>query len=69
MGETIARGRALAQELDRSDYLLPLISGQWAFHFVRAEYNLALSLAEQLEKLGETRSDVTAQLKGRRIKG
>jgi class 3 adenylate cyclase/tetratricopeptide (TPR) repeat protein len=69
VGETIARGRALAQELDRSEYLLPLISGQWAFHFVRAEYKLALSLAEQLERVGESRSNVTAQLKGRRIQG
>ena len=69
VGETLARARALAEQIDRPEYLVPLIFGQWAFHFVRSEHRLALSLAEQLEKIGEARNDVAAQLLGRRVHG
>jgi tetratricopeptide (TPR) repeat protein len=43
--------------------------GQWAFHLGRSEYKLALSLAEQIEKIAEARNDVSAQLRGRRANG
>ena len=39
------------------------------FYWVRAEHRLALSLAEQIEKIGEARNDVTAQLLGRCLHG
>ena len=65
VGETLARARALAEQLDRPEYLVPLIVGQWAFHCVRAEHRLALPLGEQLEKIGEARNDAAAQLLGR----
>jgi predicted ATPase len=32
VGETIVRARALAEQLDRPDYLVPLLYGQWIFH-------------------------------------
>jgi hypothetical protein len=48
---------------------VPLIYGQWAFHLIRSEYKLALSLAEQFEKIGEMRNDVAVQLQGRRAQG
>ena len=64
VGETIARARALAEQLDRPDYLLPLIFGQWTFHLVRAEHKLALSLAEQMEKFGKARNDVSGAIAG-----
>ena len=69
VGETITRARALAEQIDRPEYLVPLLHGQWAFHTVRAECKLALSLAEQIEKLGEARNDVAVQLVGRRTNG
>jgi predicted ATPase len=62
MGETLARARALAEQLDRPEYLVPVLYGQWQYHLVRAEYKPALSVAEQLEKTGETRNDITTQL-------
>ena len=65
VGETLARARALAEQLDRPEYLVPLIVGQWAFHLVRAEHRLALALGEQLEQIGEARNDAAAQLLGR----
>ena len=67
--ETLARARALAEQLDRPEYLVPLIVGQWAFHLVRAEHRLALALGEQLEQIGEARNDAAAQLLGRYAAG
>jgi predicted ATPase len=57
VGEGIATGRALAEQLDRPDYLARLLYGQWVFRFVRAEHHLALAHARELEKLGESRVD------------
>ncbi len=69
VGETLARARALAEQIARPEYLVPLSFGQWTFHLVRSEHRLALSLAEQLEKIGERRNDVWAQLQGRHARG
>ena len=67
--ETIARARELAEELDRPEYLVSLLNGQRALHLIRSELKLALSLAEQVEEIGEARNDVTVQLLGRRANG
>jgi predicted ATPase len=69
VGETIARARLLAEQLDRSDYLVHLLYAQWVFHLVRAEHKPALSYAEQLEKIGETRGDTAALLLGHLYRG
>ena len=69
VGETLARARALAEQVNRPDYLVPLIVGQYAFHLVRAEHRLSLPLGEQLEQIGETDSDSTTQLFGRYAQG
>ena len=69
VGETLARARALAEQIDRPGYLWPVFLGQSSFHRVRGEHRQALALAQQLEKIGEARSDVTAQLVGRWANG
>ncbi len=69
VGETIARARVLAEQLDRPEYLVPLSLGQWGFHSLRSEHKLALSLTEQMEKIGNARNDVTVQLLARRAHG
>jgi tetratricopeptide (TPR) repeat protein len=43
--------------------------GQWVFHSVRGEHKLALSLAEQVEKIGESENDVKALWRGHRANG
>jgi hypothetical protein len=48
VGETHARASVLAEQLGRSDHLLALLYGQWAYHCLRAEHRLALSYAETL---------------------
>jgi predicted ATPase len=69
VGETFARASVLAEQIDRSEYLPGLIFGQWAFHLVRSEHKLALSLATQLKKIGEAGNDIRAQLLGCRADG
>jgi tetratricopeptide (TPR) repeat protein len=69
VGESLARARALAEQLDQTEHLVPLIVGQWSFYLTRAEHRLALPLSEQLEHIGETRNDVTIQLLGRYAQG
>ena len=69
VGEAIARARLLAEQIDRPEYLVRLSLSQWAFHLGRSEHKLALSLAEQFQKIGEERNDARAQLQGRRANG
>jgi predicted ATPase len=58
VGETYAQARALAEQLDRPDYLVSLLAGEVAFRSFRAETRLALSLAVQREKIGEAQNDL-----------
>jgi class 3 adenylate cyclase len=69
VGEAIARARALAEQLDQPEYVVRLSFGQWAFHLGRSEHKLALSFAEQIEKIAEARNDVRVQLRGHRANG
>jgi len=65
VGKTIARARSLAEKLDRTDYLIGLLYGEWVSSLVRAELTLTLSLAKNLEQIGDARNDRAAQLLGR----
>ncbi|WGS01772.1 AAA family ATPase [Bradyrhizobium sp. ISRA443] len=69
VGETLGRARVLAERIDQPRYLWPVILGQSSFHRVRGEHRRALELAEQLERVGEARNDVAAQLVGRWANG
>jgi len=69
VADALVRARALAERSDRPDRLAPLLYSQWGFHAVRAEHELAVSLAEQMEKLGETRKDQATLLLGHYIHG
>lgn len=64
VGETISQARALAEQIDRTEDLVTMSWAQWGFHLIRSEHKLTLSLAGQMEKIGETRNDVAAQLLG-----
>jgi class 3 adenylate cyclase/tetratricopeptide (TPR) repeat protein len=67
VGETIARARTLAEQLDRSGSLVALLYGQSMYHLIRSEHRLALSVAEQMERVGETQNDLAVVLLGRYI--
>ena len=62
--ETIARARALAEQVHRTDDIIPLLHAQWAYHLNRAEYRLALPLAEEMEKIGQAQNDGAALFLG-----
>ena len=66
---TLARARALAEQIDRPEPAVLLVVGQWAVHLIRSEHRLALPLGEQLEKVGDERNDVARQLLGRFLHG
>jgi tetratricopeptide (TPR) repeat protein len=69
VGRTIARARELAEQIDRPEHLVSLLRAQWAYHLIRSEPKQALSIAEQMEKIGAAQNDVAARLQGRRAKG
>ena len=69
VGKTFDRALALAAQLDRPDQLLPLLYGQWAYHLIRSDLTVALSLGEQLVQVGVARNDVIAQWLGHYVSG
>jgi predicted ATPase len=50
VGETVARARALAAQIDRPSCFVPLLYGQCSFHTVRSEHRLAMPVAEQMRR-------------------
>jgi class 3 adenylate cyclase/tetratricopeptide (TPR) repeat protein len=69
VGENIARARKVAEQLDRSDCVVPLLYGQYTFHLVRAEHKLALSHAERIEQIGELEDNTFLRLIGQCWRG
>jgi len=55
--ETFTRARELCQQLPKSPQLLPALAGLFRFYFVRAEFQTARELAEQVLRLGQETSD------------
>jgi class 3 adenylate cyclase/tetratricopeptide (TPR) repeat protein len=68
-GENYARARALAEQLDRSDYLVPLLYGQGSFHNARGEWKLGEALFAQIEKIGERTNDAAVLVMGHYLHG
>jgi len=69
VAENYITAQSLAEEFKRFEYLIPLLHGQWAYHNVRSELKLALQLAEQVEKIGKRRDDITAISLGYYLQG
>jgi tetratricopeptide (TPR) repeat protein len=69
VNEAINRARTLAEALDRQEHLVPLLFSQWAFLSVRAEYRLSLTVAEQVEQIGQARNDTVTHLLGHLLLG
>jgi class 3 adenylate cyclase/tetratricopeptide (TPR) repeat protein len=65
VSENVAKARALAEHLDRPRSVVSLLTGQIAYHLLRAELKLAQSLAEQIERIGVARNDAAIELLGR----
>jgi class 3 adenylate cyclase/predicted ATPase len=57
VGETYASARQLCQHLEDPSQHFPVVRGLWNYHFVRAEYQMAHALGEQLLTLAQHTQD------------
>jgi class 3 adenylate cyclase/tetratricopeptide (TPR) repeat protein len=69
VGDTFARARTLAEQLDRPEYQVPLLYGLRLYHTVRSEFELGLTFADKMTQIGEARADRAVQLLGLRCRG
>jgi class 3 adenylate cyclase/tetratricopeptide (TPR) repeat protein len=67
--EAYGRARELAEQLDRPDYLAPLLFGLCTLHHARGELKVALVLAEELENFGKAHDNLSASLLGKEARG
>jgi class 3 adenylate cyclase/tetratricopeptide (TPR) repeat protein len=65
VGDAIAQARVLAERLNRSDDIVPLLHAEWIYRLSRAEYSLAHPLAERIETNGQAQNNVAAICLGR----
>jgi tetratricopeptide (TPR) repeat protein len=68
VGEACARARELCDQLNRPQFV-PVLYGQWAHHFLRAELDQARDGAVEMLHLGEERKDLTLKVLGRQTLG
>jgi predicted ATPase len=64
--DSFAQANTLAEQTEKAE-LVQL--SQCNFHFARAEYKLALSIAEQLHQLSKAQNNITLQLASRATRG
>jgi class 3 adenylate cyclase/predicted ATPase len=57
VGETYIRAQHLCEHLDNPQQLFPILRGLWIYHLVRAEYQTAHALGEQLLSLAQHAQD------------
>jgi predicted ATPase len=69
VGETLSRATALAEQVDRTDYLLMLLYGQFAYYNTRCDFEPALLFAKRLEQIGGEQDNTAALLQGRLYRG
>ena len=69
VGETLSRATALAEQVDRTDYLLMLLYGQFAYYNTRCDFEPALLFAKRLEQIGGEQNNTAALLQGRLYRG
>ncbi len=69
VGDALSRATAQAEQNDRTDYLLMLLYGQFAYHNTRCDFELALLYAKRLEQIGDEQDNTAASLQGRQYQG
>ena len=68
-GENLSQATSLAEQINRPEYLFPLLYGRCLYHNCRSEHRLGLSFAERMERIGHAQSDAAALLQGRFLQG
>jgi len=61
VGDTYTRARHLCNQLDEPPQLTSVLYGQWVYHLVRAELELAHQLATETRQLADARKDSAMQ--------
>ena len=69
VGEVLTRASAIAEQINRVEYVLPLNYGQFLHHMIRAEHKLALSVAERMERVGNALGQPEGVLLSRHFRG
>ncbi len=68
-GEAYGRLRELCHRADETERLFPVLNGLYAFHLVRAEYQLAKGVAAQILDLAATSGKTEHRMVGHRAMG
>ena len=63
--ENVTRARELAGQLDRADYLVALLYGQWGVYLIRSEHLAAVASAKQMEEIGLQQQNTVVLLMAR----
>jgi class 3 adenylate cyclase len=69
LGEALARGHQLCEQLDRPEQLGPVMYGQWVFHSVRGELTQAERHTEEVRHFAKGRNDAAWTCFGEIISG
>src|SRR5262249_28716217 len=69
VGETYTYARQLCQHLEDPQRLFPVLRGLWSYYLVRAEYQTAHALGEQLLTLAQQAQDSTMLLVAHAVLG
>jgi class 3 adenylate cyclase/predicted ATPase len=69
LGEALARGRSLCEQLDRAEQLAPVMCGQWVFRSVRGELIQAEQHTEEVRRFADGRNDDVWKCFGHIISG
>jgi predicted ATPase len=65
VADTVRRARELATQLNRPDYLVELLYGQWGIHLVGSEHLAALACGEEMEQIGRQEQNTVVTLMAR----
>ncbi|WP_217359013.1 ATP-binding protein [Ruegeria arenilitoris] len=68
-GAVYSRIRELCEGVEETDHLFPVLNGLYSFHLVRAEYDLARNVAEQVLKLAASTHETQHQMVAHRAMG
>jgi class 3 adenylate cyclase/predicted ATPase len=69
VGETYARARTLCEQLGRPPEIVPVLYGQFLYHFIKGPLRLAREIAADLLQRGEDCADAAITATGRRFTG
>lgn len=67
--QTYARAHELSRQIGEEPEILPLLNGMWSFYLVRAKYEAARELGEQMLRLADRSDSPVARIQANRALG